>query len=68
MRRLRERGEAAARKQQRQRIERIVAALEAAVPRAAVKATEAGVTVSGKGLARQWFSDPALRFAGRLAK
>lgn len=68
MKRLQERAQEVARRKQRLRVERLVAALEAKVSGVAVEATNSGVILSGRGLVRRWLSDPALRFAGTLSK
>lgn len=68
IRRLQARAEAIAARKRRDRIERIVAELEARVPGVRAEASESGVTISGTALVRRWLSDPALRFAGTMSK
>lgn len=67
IRRLQQRAEAAAGNRQRKRIALIVASLE---DEAGVIAQPipGGVLLSGRALVRRWLSDPALRFAGTMAK
>lgn len=67
IRRLQQRAEAAAGKRQRERIARIVAALEDEADVVAEPGSS-GVLLSGRALVRRWLSDPALRFAGTMAK
>lgn len=67
IRRLKQRAEDAAGRRRRERIARIVEALE---DKAGVVAEPgpSGVLLSGRALVRRWLSDPALRFAGTMAK
>ena len=63
MARMLRRAEEAAERRQRATVERIAREMRGLGLRAA---TERGVVVlSGKGVARRWLADPALRFIGR---
>lgn len=63
-----ERAQELAREQQRQRVERIAAALRAQLSRSDVEMTATGVRISGGALFRRWLTDPALRFVGMLSR
>jgi hypothetical protein len=49
-------------------VERLVVAARAALPGLEIEADAGRVTIAGRGLARRWLTDPALRWLGGLLK